>query len=104
MNPVALLFSLARSRGNKFVTAQVGGFLGNRRTKDLDPSSTLKYGLCSFYLGILMVYQGYLGGGGLGKDQGLEALRLRAQCTSRCRGGLDILIVGSLALLGIVLV
>ena len=32
----------------------------------LDPPSTLKYGLGSFYLGILRVYRGYLGGLGCG--------------------------------------
>ena len=36
----------------------------------LDPPSTLKQGLCSFYLGILRVYRGYLGG--LGRVKSLE--------------------------------
>ena len=43
----------------------------------LDPPSTLKWGLCSFYLGILRVYRGYLGGLGRVEGLGFRDLRYR---------------------------
>ena len=42
----------------------------------LDPPSTLKQGLCCFYLGIPRVYRGYLGGLGRVLGLGLRVLGL----------------------------